>query len=192
MCQFQHRNSQFLPTHPTDKIGHPPKTLPWTDKFFHFVRFETKTPPQSERQGGCVMRCPPCRHSRAGGNPEDGHWTSLLSPARTVERRRRILRADRSLDSRLRGNDEHQTRLCHASFVFQFSICNFQFAFCNSQFAMPLLHSPKTFPTNHLRLFSKKHPAKCRIEVSSFVEWVKRERVLSKRGRRSSQIESKQ
>ncbi|MDB5347764.1 MAG: hypothetical protein JWP89_6141 [Schlesneria sp.] len=39
MCQFQHRNTQNLPIHLTDKIGHPPKTLPWTDKFCHFVMF---------------------------------------------------------------------------------------------------------------------------------------------------------
>jgi hypothetical protein len=56
MCQFQNRNSQFLPTHPTDKIDHPPKNLPWTDKFCHFVRFETRTLPKSERQRGCVTR----------------------------------------------------------------------------------------------------------------------------------------
>jgi hypothetical protein len=46
MCQFQHRNTQNLPRHPADKIDHPPKNLPWTDKFCHFVRFE-----MAERQG---------------------------------------------------------------------------------------------------------------------------------------------
>ncbi len=46
MCQFQNRNTQNLPRHPADKTGYPPKTLPWTDKFCHFVRFE-----MAERQG---------------------------------------------------------------------------------------------------------------------------------------------
>ena len=32
-------NSQNLARHLADKIGTPPKTLPWTDKFCHFVRF---------------------------------------------------------------------------------------------------------------------------------------------------------
>ncbi|MDB5345832.1 MAG: hypothetical protein JWP89_4209 [Schlesneria sp.] len=35
-------------------------------------------------------------------------------PVHTIGRQSRELRCDRSLDSRLRGNDEHQTRLCHA------------------------------------------------------------------------------
>jgi hypothetical protein len=46
MCQFQHRLFQNSPRHVADKIGYPPKTLPWTDKFCHFVRFG-----RAERQG---------------------------------------------------------------------------------------------------------------------------------------------
>jgi hypothetical protein len=54
MCQCQRRNIQFLPRHITDKMGHPPKNLPWTDKFCHFVMFEaTMVPPKSERQRRC-------------------------------------------------------------------------------------------------------------------------------------------
>ncbi len=41
MCQYHTVNSQNLARHLADKIGPPPKTLPWTDKFCHFVMFET-------------------------------------------------------------------------------------------------------------------------------------------------------
>jgi hypothetical protein len=58
MCQALHPRSQNPPRHLADKMGYPPKNLPWTDKFCHFVMFETtKAPPQSERQRSCVMRC---------------------------------------------------------------------------------------------------------------------------------------
>ncbi|MDB5342638.1 MAG: hypothetical protein JWP89_1015 [Schlesneria sp.] len=57
MRQARHRHSQILAQRLTAKIGHPRKTLPWTDKLCHFVSFETtKGSPPSERQRSCVMR----------------------------------------------------------------------------------------------------------------------------------------
>ncbi|MDB5341687.1 MAG: hypothetical protein JWP89_64 [Schlesneria sp.] len=57
MRLFQNRHSQILPERLTAKIGHPRKTLPWTDKLCHFVSFEAAVaPPQSGRQRSCIMR----------------------------------------------------------------------------------------------------------------------------------------
>jgi hypothetical protein len=39
MCQSRHPRSQNPARHLADKIGYPPKNLPWTDKFCHFVMF---------------------------------------------------------------------------------------------------------------------------------------------------------
>ncbi len=114
MCQSQHRHSQFLPRHPTDKIDHPPKNLPWTDKFCHFVMFEPNPLPKSDGQGRCVMRDHSVVIPAKAGIQKMDIGLPYSIPVHIIGRRSRELRCDRSLDSRLRGNDEHQTRLCHA------------------------------------------------------------------------------
>ncbi|MDB5344077.1 MAG: hypothetical protein JWP89_2454 [Schlesneria sp.] len=57
MCQALHPQSRNPARHLADKIGYPRKTLPWTDKFCHFVRFETpRALPQPKHLRSCVMR----------------------------------------------------------------------------------------------------------------------------------------
>jgi hypothetical protein len=57
MCQALHPQSQDPARHLADKMGYPPKNLPWTDKFCHFVMFDTpRTPPQPEPLRSCVMQ----------------------------------------------------------------------------------------------------------------------------------------
>jgi hypothetical protein len=57
MCQSRHPQSQNSARHVADKMGYPPKTLPWTDKFCHFVRFETPSAQaQSKHLRGCIMQ----------------------------------------------------------------------------------------------------------------------------------------
>jgi hypothetical protein len=81
MCQSQHRQSQYSARHLADKIGSPPKKLPWTDKFCHFVRFEPPTDPKTEslRMNSCPsnirtqpldksgIRSPPLPPSQSSG-----------------------------------------------------------------------------------------------------------------------------
>jgi hypothetical protein len=57
MCQALHPQSQNPARHLADKIGYPRKTLPWTDKFCHFVMFETPNAlPQPQPLRSCVMQ----------------------------------------------------------------------------------------------------------------------------------------
>ena len=56
MCQCHTVNSQNLARHLVTKSG-PPKNLPWTDKFCHFVMFETLSAlPQPNHLRSRVMR----------------------------------------------------------------------------------------------------------------------------------------
>jgi uncharacterized protein involved in copper resistance len=57
MCQARHPQSQNPARHLADKMGYPPQNLPWTDKFCHFVMFETPNAlPQPKHLRSRVMR----------------------------------------------------------------------------------------------------------------------------------------
>ncbi len=57
MCQALHPQSQNPARHLADKMGYPPKNLPWTDKFCHFVMFEAPSAlPQPKHLRSCCMR----------------------------------------------------------------------------------------------------------------------------------------
>jgi hypothetical protein len=159
MCQSQHRQSQDSARHLADKMGTPPKNLPWTDKFCHFVRFgmaegqglrakgkkdsnmhlpEVAIPSLSpqplplSRSASCVMYC---LNSHSPSRQEIRRKSMCERPQLKITQGHADLGYGNPEVVSYAPRENPISRLCHAtaetSFVFQFEVFNLQLAICN-------------------------------------------------------------
>ncbi len=130
MCQALHPRSQNPARHLADKIGYPPKNLPWTDKFCHFVMFAAEVVSyrpiprsQSRQEIGRKSICQQIQTTIARGLGDFSYKNTEVSSVVSCA-----------------SGEYTQRRLCHAPVSSSSSSSsNLKFAFCNSQFAMSLL-----------------------------------------------------